>query len=202
MTKILMSTDSVLPEPGLALELTLTKAKSIELVRMAKYKGLAVAFSYPDENFFKFFPQLLPEKEKLISLYDRLFRANEIWLYTTEYLAKNEFQRSRYLADIMGFYIAFKVEPKEDRPDSLCAEFEFMHYLIFKRFYALKNNIKDAKGKVKICFDAEKKFFNEYINLAARKIADRVFRQTKNNFYADIAKELLEFLSLEEKVLA
>lgn len=178
-----------------------TESASPEIERMAKYKAFANAFSYPDENFFKFFPQVLPEKEELLSLYDRLFRANEIWLYTIEYLAKNEFQRASLLADIMGFYRAFKLEPDKDRPDSLAAEFEFIHYLIFKRIHASENNIKDGKKKADICFDAEKKFFNEYLCPGARKIADKILSQTKNNFYADIAKEMLEFLKREKKVL-
>src|SRR3989338_81534 len=89
----------------------------IDKERMAKYKAFAAAFSYPNDEFFSLFPQALSRKEELTFLYDSLFRANEIWLYTTEYLAENEFQRSSYLADIMGFYKAFKVEPQQNRPD-------------------------------------------------------------------------------------
>lgn len=185
MTKIWMSIDSA----------------SHELERMARYKAFAVGFSYPDENFFKFFPQSPSHKEEIICLYDRLFRASEIWLYTTEYLAKNEFQRAGYLADIMGFYRAFKVEPQKERPDSLTAEFEFMHYLIFKRIHAFKNNIKDVKEKASICFDAEKKFFDEYLYPGAKKIAAKISSQTENNFYAEIAKDLTDFLKAEKKYL-
>jgi len=169
--------------------------------RMAKYKTFAVAFSYPDENFFKFFPESLPRKKELVFLYDRLFRANEIWLYTTEYLAKNEFQRSHYLADIMGFYRAFKVEPEKDRPDSLTAEFEFMHYLIFKRIYAFENKIKDATKKASICLDAEKKFFDEYLYPGAKEIAAKISSQTSDNFYEGIAKDMLDFLKSEKRYL-
>ena len=196
-----MSIDSASHDPSTGSGSILSKVERIELKRMAKYKTLAVAFSYPDENFFKFFPQSLPHKKDLIWLYDRLFRANEIWLYTTEYLAKNEFERSRYLADIMGFYRAFKVEPKNDRPDSLAAEFEFMHYLIFKRISAIQSKVKEAEEKAFICFDAEKKFFNEHLYQGAKKIAAKISSQTKNNFYTDIVKDMIDFMKSEKRYL-
>lgn len=177
-----------------------TDSVSHELERMAKYKAFAVAFSYPDENFFKFFPQALKEKEELASLYDRLFRTSEIWLYTAEHIAKNEFQRANYLADIMGFYRAFKVEPDKDRPDSLTAEFEFMHYLIFKRIHAIQGKVKDAKGKAAICFDAEKKFFDEHLYPGVKLIAAKI-SQTKNNFYGRTAKDMIDFLKSEKRYL-
>ena len=185
MTKIWMSADSA----------------SLEKERTAKYKTFAVAFSYPDDDFFKFFPQTISDRKELIDLYDNIFRASEVWLYSTEYLAKNEFQRSHLLADIMGFYRAFKVEPDKDRPDSLAAELEFMHYLISKRLYAVENNLKDARKKAGICRDAEKKFFNEHLYPGARKIADKILSHTKNNFYADIAEDMIEFLKSEKGYL-
>ena len=168
--------------------------------RMRKYKAFSVAFSYPDDNFFKFFPKLLNKREKLISLYDRLFRREEIWLYTTEYLAENEFQRANALADIMGFYRAFKLEPDKKRPDSLETELEFMHYLIFKKIHV------DRLGKGKdeksfICLDAQKKFFNEHIYPGANKIVNKISLQMGSNFYSDTAKELLNFLKSEKRYL-
>lgn len=165
--------------------------------RMLRYKAFSIAFSYPDDNFFKFFPQALPEKERLILIYDRLFRASGLWLYTTEYLAENEFQRAKALSDIMGFYHAFKVEPDKKRPDSLEAEFEFMHYLIFKRIHALEGNIKDCREKANICFDAEKKFFGEHIYPGAIAIARKISLQKENNFYIETAKDLSDFLKSE-----
>jgi TorA maturation chaperone TorD len=176
-----------------------TESVSVDKERMLKYKRLAAAFSYPDEDFFAFFPELLPEKERMLSEYDRLFRADKIWLYTTEYLAKNEFQKSSYLADIMGFYRAFGVEPDKDRPDSLSCELEFMHYLIFKRLHALSSNdAKNGEEKALICLDAEKKFFTHHLYPAALKIARVTISKTKDNFYLKIANEILEFLESEK----
>ena len=179
-----------------------TESASRNKERMLEYKIFAAAFSYPDEKFFKFFPDLSAKKDSLISEYDRLFRAKEVWLYTVEYIAKNEFQRSNYLADIMGFYKAFGVEPDRDRPDSLSGELEFMHYLIFKNIHALEDKEgRDVKEKVAICLDAQKKFFAEHLYPAAKKIAEKIISMTENNFYTTIAKEFLEFLESENLYL-
>ena len=163
--------------------------------RLSKYKSLAVAFSYPQGGFFDFFPELSGEREGLVREYDRLFRVKEIWLYGTEYISKHEFQRSNYLADISGFYKAFGVEIKSDRPDSLEAVLEFMHYLIYKEINA------PSAEKAEICLDAQKKFLNEYVSPMARAIAQKVIDQTQSSFYKTISLEMQEFLAEEEKIL-
>ena len=170
--------------------------------RMLKYKMFAVAFSYPDDRFFALFPRLFSQKEELVLEYDRLFRAHEIWLYGEEYIAKNEFQRAHNLADIMGFYHAFGLEPDKDRPDCLASELEFMHYLIFKRLQATKDrDTPDAAEKAAICLDAQKKFFIEHLYPAAKKFAKAIISRAENNFYSEIARKMLKFLESEEKLL-
>lgn len=166
--------------------------------RMLEYKTFAIAFSYPSENFFLFFPEESSKKEEIFLEYDKLFRAGEIWLYGSEYTAENEFQRTFNLSDIMGFYQAFGVEVEKDRPDSLSSELEFMYYLIFKKIYALLEEIKNSKQKIAICEEAEKKFFLEHLYPAAKKIAEKVILQSKNNFYLGVSKKLLDFLESEK----
>lgn len=181
---------------------TCTESVSHNEERMLNYKMSAVSFSYPDDTFFKFFPSLRYEKKRLISEYDRLFRAEEIWLYGTEHLAKNEFQRSNYLSDIMGFYQAFGLEPDRDRPDSLTSELEFMHYLIFKRLYAAKGKEgQDAKEKVSIVLSAQKKFFSDHLYPSAKKIIGAILSRGNAFFYKERAEELLEFLESEKRFL-
>ncbi|OGX33068.1 MAG: hypothetical protein A3I43_01715 [Omnitrophica WOR_2 bacterium RIFCSPLOWO2_02_FULL_50_19] len=162
--------------------------------RLLKYKTLAVAFSYPEGAFFDFFPSLTSEKQELQFAYDRIFRSGEVWLYGLEYMAENEFQRAHGLADISGFYKAFAVETDSDRPDALNAELEFMHYLIHKEI-----RTKD-KDKVLVCFDAQKKFFNEHLYPAGEKIAQAVISKAEESFYAQAASEMLDFLKNEERL--
>lgn len=150
--------------------------------RLLAYKALSAAFSYP-------------KKEGLKIEYDRLFRSNEIWLYGAEYLAENEFQRAHMLSDIMGFYKAFGLDIENNRPDSLEAELEFMHYLIFKEI-----NAPDTE-KASICRDAQNKFFNEHLYPAGKKIAERIIPLSKNKFYTNAGRKLSGFLESEKKGL-
>lgn len=167
--------------------------------RLAKYKAFSVAFYYPDDTFFDFFSIPRSEREQVISEYDLLFRAGEIWLYSTEHRAKHEFQRANYLSDIMGFYRAFGVEPHADRPDSLSGELEFMHFLIFKENRALVNNDSEAsQEKAALCHDIQKKFFTEHLYPAAKKITDDIISQSDGSFYKDIAEEMIDFLESEK----
>lgn len=161
----------------------------VDRKRMAKYKRFAAAFSYPDGA-----------EEKLISEYDGLFRAGQLWLYGTEHIAKNEFQRSNLLSDIMAFYKAFGVEPHKDRPDSLASELEFMYYLIFKELHAADG--KDAQERASVCYEAQKKFFAEHLYPASKKIAHTITSRVKEegHFYRRKAEELLEFLESEKRL--
>lgn len=164
--------------------------------RMMMYKRFAVAFSYPEGDFFVFFPEQKKAKAELPLEYDRLFRQGEIWLYGVEYSAENEFQRARALADISGFYKAFGLEPDKDRPDALVTELEFMHYLIYK-----ERNAPDREKAI-LCFSAQQKFFSEHLLPAAKKITEAIIVQSKDSFYREITQEMLSFLESEEKILS
>lgn len=155
-----------------------TESASLNYGRMLKYKALAAAFSYPDDK-------------SLFSEYDRLFRQKEIWLYGAEYIAENEFQRSNLLSDISGFYKAFGLQTDKDRPDFLVSELEFMYYLIHKELKA------PDKEKASVCRDAAKKFFNEHLYAAAKKIAEKIISQGGKGFYSEASRDLLEFLEAE-----
>ena len=141
------------------------------------------------------FPELTPEKESLIREYDRLFRVKEIWLYGAEYTSEHEFQKSNNLSDISGFYKAFGLEIDNDRPDSLEAELEFMHYLIFKEINA------PDKEKAETCADAGRKFYAEHLSPTAKAIAQKIIAETENDFYKTAACGILEFFAEEEKLI-
>ncbi len=175
---------------------------SLDKKRMTEYKKFAVLFSYPEDELFSFFPDILIEKEQLCLEYDKLFRADEIWLYGTEYISTNEFQKSNNLSDVMGFYRAFGVEPGNDRPDLLSSELEFMYYLIFKKLKAskIKENV-EADEKASICLDAQKKFFSKHLWLPAKKISEKIISKSENDFYIETAKQFLKFLQSEKKYL-
>ncbi|SNQ62033.1 TorD/DmsD family molecular chaperone [Candidatus Methanoperedens nitratireducens] len=178
---------------------TSTDTMSPDKERMDMYRSFSTAFSYPDEKLSESFSLSFEERRELAIEYDRLFRANNVWLYGAEYVAANEFQRVQHLSDIMGFYHAFGLEPDKDRPDSLHIELEFMHYLIFKEIHALLREDADSIENASVCRDAQKKFFNEHMHTAAKNIAEAVISHTNNHFYSKTAKDLLGFLETEAK---
>lgn len=185
-----MSTESASPDA----------VSQVDSERMRQYKTLAAAFSYPDDNFFEYFPDSAGDKRDIMAEYDRLFRAGAVWLYGAEHLVKNDFQRANLMADIMGFYTAFGLEPDKERPDSITCELEFMYSLIFKRNRASKAlPAQEVDEKVNVCRDAEEKFFAEHLEPAARAIADKIISVSSNSFYNDASQELLVMLDCEKK---
>jgi len=191
MTQREMSTESALPDASDA---------TIDRKRMHQYRTLAAAFSYPDKCFFDHFPDLTGDKQNIMAEYDRLFRAGVVWLYGAEHLAENEFQRANILSDIMGFYMAFGMEPDKERPDSITCEMEFMYGLILKRDRANQLPADDqSKEKSDVCLNAEKKFFIQHLEPPAVLIAEKIISQTENRFYVNIAKDMLEFLASERE---
>ena len=178
-----------------------TGSVSLDKERLLKYKIYSSALAYPGENFFSYFPGLKDERGKVIEEYDKLFRKSDIWLYTLEYTAKGEFQKMNCLSDIMGFYKAFSLEPHEDRPDSLSIEFEFMHFLIFKRIYALENKLEDFREKASMCASTQSKFFNEYLYPGAKAVAEKVIAVENDGIYFEVASQMLGFLADEKRLL-
>ncbi len=178
-----------------------TASASRSRQRLFTYKLYSTALTYPDKEFFHYFPQLLDESKRVIAEYDQLFRRSGIWLYTTEYTAKGTFQKSNYLSDIMGFYTAFGLEPHGERSDSLSVELEFMHYLIFKGMHAVEKKLKDHQDKYALCLDAQRKFFSEHLYPGAKAIAEKIIEQTKEGVYREIMVQMLGFLEDEKGFL-
>ncbi len=189
-----MSAESVsLNGSGKAIEVD----HATEQERMARYRSLAQAFAYPDDAFFSAFPQYKEQKDSLQAEYDGLFRTGIVWLDGAEFLVENEFQRAEMLADIMGFYKAFAVEPDKERPDAFTCELEFMHYLILKRL-----RVQGEPEKVTVCHDAELKFFNTHLRPASLKLGEKLASSTEHPFYKRVASDLLDLIAREQEYFA
>lgn len=196
-----MSTDSVLHDTSAGAGAGLGTGQRTEAERMLRYSILARAFSYPDDTFFTYFPDYEPDKESIRAEYDRLFRAGEVWLYSAEYQAQNEFQRAKLLSDIMGFYMAFGLEPDKERPDAITCEMEFMHYLILKRDRIRRGLVEDnPEEKTDICRQAESKLFSEHLAPAAESIAEKIISKSSHPFYVRAAEDLVAFIEDERKL--
>ncbi len=82
--------------------------------------------------------------------------------YESEHSKTHDFSKANLLADIMGFYRAFGVEPTNDRADHISAELEFMHLLTIKEMYA---SGKGDHENASICRQAGESFLREHLSL-------------------------------------
>ena len=172
---------------------------SRDQIRVHSYEILSTAVSYPDERTFAHFPHLAESKQDVIVEYDKLFRNSAIWLYSSEYTAHGQFQKTKQLSDISGFYRAFGLQIEKDRPDALSVELEFMHFLIFKSMYASENNVDNSEEKIELCNDAQSKFFRTYLYPSASAIGEQVADASAGVFYKEIFEELLLFMEKENE---
>lgn len=182
--------------------MTQTPDMQIELDRMASYRAFAGAFSYPGPALLELWPDQSGRQQELAAEYDRLFRAAGLWLYGAEHLVENEFQRARMLADVMGFYRAFGIEPDRERPDALACELEFMRCLILKRIRVACQAKADPGGeKADVCRQAERRFFVDHLAPAVAQIAPKVQARAAHPFYRQVAQEVMAFIEAERAYL-
>jgi len=98
-------------------------------------------------------------QDELMLEYTRLFVKGEGKPYETSYLS-NPYGKNFELADISGFYKAFGVKPKQDLPDYISCELEFMSLLCFKESYAIAYSLLN---EAEICREAQKRFLHHHL---------------------------------------
>lgn len=144
----------------------------------------------------------LPE---LQDAYMRLFDpVNGPFPYETEYKKAHEFSKAQILSDIMGFYRAFGVEPRGDRPDQMAAELEFMHLLARKESHAAgRGELENAS----LCREAAGKFFHEHLATWTDELLEAIRAgfdkrgESPHPFYVHLMDLLQRFIAGEKEVL-
>lgn len=194
-------------------------------LRSSMYAVLARGFSYPDESVIRFFNdsgdgtsvevdgigpifgKLLKSVrsmalEELRSAHNFLFdQLSGPAPYEAEHVEGDDFGKSQIMADIMGFYRAFGVEPNGERPDHLAAELEFMHYLTIKEHHAQRAGQSDNAS---VCREAQENFFADHLAEWSESIADMM--RSRNNqrpvpFYSHLIDLLQQFIKSERESL-
>ena len=117
--------------------------------------------------------------------------------YETEQKKIGDFSKAQLMADIMGFYRAFGVEPCGQRPDHIASELEFMHYLTLKEGHALR---AAEPENASLCRDAQEKFFDEHLATWTDALIDamRAHGEGLAPFYIHLV-DLLQLLIEHEK---
>jgi TorA maturation chaperone TorD len=143
--------------------------------------------------------------EGLALEYNRLFTATEdvlIPVYETEYAVDTVFAKTKELADLNGFYLAFGLELGKDsqgeRPDHVSIELEFMATLLIKEAYARNEGWDD---KANVCLEARKKFLKDHIGRWGPALFVMAKRKTKVEFYATLAGLTTDLINKDLKDL-
>ena len=153
----------------------------------------ATSISELERSLNNSFNQSLDEHtiEGMEEEYNRLFTAGETVLaplYETEYAMDTIFAKTKELADLNGFYIAFGLELGKDsnneRPDHVSIELEFMAMLLIKEAYA-RNEGWDEKAN--LCLEARKKFLKDHIGRWGPTFCTMVKHKTEIEFYKVLA---------------
>ncbi len=201
-------------------------AEERALGRVAVYRLLAMAFSYPDRDVRAALAEALPVGEVGASLLDdatakavaaltdavradpdleadyqhvfTLSYSEDCPPYETAFSAKHIFQQAAQQADIAGFMRAFGVDPHGERPDHLATQLEFCYLLALKESRARELVEPDH---VKICRDAQRNFQRQHLARWAPLIGQRIVITGGDSAYAAAGRLLIAFSSFEERFL-
>ena len=115
--------------------------------------------------------------------------------YETEYGADDLFRQSEELADLSGFYNGFGLQlgrGRQERPDHVSAECEFLSFLACKEAY---ERIEDNQDAVLVVLEAERGFLRDHLGKFGMAFASSLENTAQHDFYRASARLLLELLS-------
>ncbi len=194
-------------------------------IRSTLYAVLAHGFSYPGEPVIEFFrrcdgakvdgageiggrlnallesarsTELAALQHEYMHLFDPL---NGVFPYEVELKKLQDFSKAQMMADVMGFYRAFGVEPCTERPDHIAAELEFMHFLALKESHALgKGEIENAA----VCREAQESFFSDHLATWIDALLEQMRTYSENepaSFYSHLGNLMELFMEHEKEDL-
>jgi len=115
------------------------------------------------------------------------------------YSTKHVFQEMQELADIAGFYRAFGVEVRGQRPDELAAELEFCSLLSLKDAYARERRLRKLRLASE---DALRTFLHDHLGRWAENIGRRLSVLAVGTAYERLGSLLSEFVAAEVDYLS
>jgi len=115
-------------------------------------------------------------------------------LYETDYTAARVWRQSQELADLGGFYRAFGVEERMERPDHVAVELEFLHLLAYKAAWAAATHDREH---VRTCERAREAFLADHALRWMPGLLERLEVLGAGGPYAAVARLARRFLSDE-----
>ncbi len=132
--------------------------------------------------------------EILNSEYTHLFHRGACPPYETSYNPERIFSKTNDLADIAGFYRAFGIKHKNETPDHIVSELEFMGLLYLKEALAVANSMQD---EAEICSEARRKFLSEHLGNWVSQYSMRMRNEARLGIYPAIADLVCALVTLD-----
>jgi TorA maturation chaperone TorD len=114
--------------------------------------------------------------------------------YETDFVARDVWRQGQELADLSGFYRAFGMEVRKERPDGAAVELEFLHVLAFKAGWALAHEEADH---VEVCDRAERAFLEQHVLRWLPGLVERLRVIAGGGPYEAVARFVGELLRAE-----
>ncbi len=149
-------------------------------------------------NYLSNLPE--PTQDLITDTYDRLFghtTRGRVCPYETEFGADHLFLQSQQLADIMGYFMAFGLLPKEDvgeRVDHIAVQWEFMEFLSEKEAVA---SLRDDLDMLEETRKAYRSFLRDHLSRFGRAFARTLETEAPGSLYEMLGRLCLSFLTEE-----
>lgn len=117
--------------------------------------------------------------------------------YETEYGNEALFQQPQELGDLMGFYHAFGLAPRQrnhERPDHVSCECEFLMFLALKEAFALEQDDGEMLAETR---KAQKLFLRDHLGRFLPTFVTQLTREDPSGFYGTLAELCLRFVTAE-----
>jgi TorA maturation chaperone TorD len=183
LAKALGPPDKSLADPGFLTDLTKT-VDNLGAVGLEKELE-SISKEIDNENV---------TAENLGNEYTRLFLKGGCPPYETSYSPERSFSKNNDLVDIAGFYNAFGIMHKNDAPDHIVSELEFVALLCFKEAIATANSMQN---EAEICSEARRKFLSEHLGNWVSSYSMRMRNEARLGIYPAIADLTTGFVTLE-----
>ncbi len=139
-----------------------------------------------------------PELDNLAAERLRLFEKGDCPPYEGSYRSEEDPLKDAIMADIAGFYRAFGLEPRNELPDHLVSELEFMGLLCLKESRAMLGPDHEA---AEIARDAQRKFLRDHLGRWVERFQAAIRMKSRVSLYPRLADILVDFIESEMDLL-
>jgi TorA maturation chaperone TorD len=148
----------------------------------------------------------LQKVEKIIGLlesdasatfeYFKLFDMGVTPPYETYYTCRDGPELKTYeMADIAGFYRAFSVKHRTERPDHIRTELEFMALLLVKEAIS-----KPGSEEREVCREAKQRFYDEHLSRWTNELALKVNTYAETPLYKYLTNLITAIISRRDLI--